>query len=394
MKTILARRAPLATKTLALALLASLAFALLSPAPARANGYTLHTLYNFTAPDNNRHNADGTGASGVVLDGQGHLYGATGAGGANGDGTLFEYDLNTKTFTVLVTFNGSNGAYGYGGVITDGQGHLYGTTTNGGSSNDGTIYEYDIASGMLTTLVSFNAANGAFPVGCVASDGQGHLYGTTPNGGSNNKGVLFEFDLSTRTLTTLITFNGANGRVVQAPVILDGKGNLYGTTESGGGSNLGKVFQYNIASHAFSTLVNFNGSNGQYPSGRIALDGQGHLYGSTQAGANKSLYKLNLATHGLTLLTYVGSIGSSNGITLDGQGHLFGTTATGNNNKGMVFKVNLVNQVLTTLVSFTGNNGAFPSGTPTLDSSGDLFGTTPIGGANGNGTVFELTLNP
>lgn len=203
MHTLSQRIAPLFSLALCLA-------ALLSPAPARAAGYTLHTLHAFSAVNGNGYNADGAHADGnVTLDGMGHLYGTTYDGGTSGLGTLFEIDLATNTFTTLVNFNGSNGANPNAGVTLDGQGHLYGTTYNG--SNNGTLYKVNLATHSLTTLVNFNGNNGASPYAGVTLDGSGNLYGTTSLGGSGGYGIVYKVNLATKALTTLVTFNGNNG---------------------------------------------------------------------------------------------------------------------------------------------------------------------------------------
>ncbi len=382
----------------------ALCFATLPPAPARAAGYTLHTLYAFSATSANGHNPDGAMPdSRITLDGQGHGYGTAGNGGAHGDGTVFEYDFASGTFTVLATFNGTNGSFPYGGVALDGNGFLYGTTISGGTHSHGTIFKINLATNTLTTLFNFNGTNGDFPEG-VTLDGQGHLYGNTYQGGSHYDGTIFKFNLSANTLATLYTFkNDSNERNPIGGVAWDGQGHLYGATEptrSGTPPTQGTVYKFTLATGALTTLVVFNGTNGNaYPDTAVVLDGQGHLYGSTIGGTGSSgtLFEYNLAAKTLTtLFRFNGSNGdSTEAITLDGQGHLFGMNFDGGaSNDGTLFKFNLSTKTLSTLVVFNGANGANPQFGLTLDSSGNLYGTAGGGGANGNGTVYELTPNP
>ncbi len=75
------------------------------------------------------------------MDGSGNLYGTTYSGGAFGDGAVFEVAQDSGTITTLVSFNGSNGANPNGGLTMDGRGNLHGTTSFGGASNDGTVFE-------------------------------------------------------------------------------------------------------------------------------------------------------------------------------------------------------------------------------------------------------------
>ena len=105
-------------------------------------------------------------------------------------------------------FNGANPECG---VVLDGQGNLYGTTALGGADNDGTVFEIVTRSNIITDLASFNGANGAIPFSDVVLDGQGNLYGTTYEGGVYGDGTVFELAKRSNTITTLASFNGANG---------------------------------------------------------------------------------------------------------------------------------------------------------------------------------------
>ncbi len=314
------------------------------------------------------------------------------------------FDLATNTFTTLVNFNGSNGANPNAGVTLDGQGHLYGTTYNG--SNNGTLYKVNLATHSLTTLVNFNGNNGASPYAGVTLDGSGNLYGTTSLGGSGGYGIVYKVNLATKALTTLVTFNGNNGAYPVAGVTLDGNGKLYGTTYYGGssgnnGNGYGIVYKVNLATKALTTLVTFNGSKGATPSGDVTLDGNGFLYGTTRAGGSGhdgTVYKVNLATNTFTtLVTFNGSNGTTpyGGVTLDGNGFLYGTTeAGGGSNDGKVFQYNLATHALTALATFSGSNGVNPNAGVALDSSGSLYGATDQGGTHNNGVVYEVTPNP
>jgi uncharacterized repeat protein (TIGR03803 family) len=111
-------------------------------------------------------------------------------GGASGDGTVFE--SSPTSFTVLAAFNGANGANPEATLAIDSNGNLFGTTYGGGASGDGTAFEVVRGSGTITTLASFNGSNGANPEGGLFVDGYGNVYGTTSNGGASNAGTVFE----------------------------------------------------------------------------------------------------------------------------------------------------------------------------------------------------------
>ena len=137
----------------------------------------------------------------------------------------------------------------------------------------------------MTTLVNFNGINGKNPAGGVTIDSQGNLYGTTYDGGVtainnavNGYGTIWKWS-PTGGLKTLVSFNGANGMFPTGGVTMDAQGNLFGATTDGGTTGNGVVFEYS-AGGVLSTLVDFDGRpEAPIPSSALCLDGQGNLYG-------------------------------------------------------------------------------------------------------------------
>ena len=110
-------------------------------------------------------------------------------GGAFGAGNVFSLTKGGM-LTTLASFNGANGANPYGGLIADPSGTLYGTTYYGGTSGSGTVFSLT-SGGTLTTLASFNGSNGANPEGSLIADASGTVYGTTTAGGAFGGGTVF-----------------------------------------------------------------------------------------------------------------------------------------------------------------------------------------------------------
>jgi uncharacterized repeat protein (TIGR03803 family) len=187
--------------------------------------------------------------AGLIQTGDGNFYGTTSGGGTNGaNGTVFKLTAN-GLITNLVSFNSNNGANPYAGLIQAKDGSFYGTTRNGGTNGDyGTVFKVT-TNGVFSLLVSFNYTNGANPAAGLVQASDGNFYGTTENGGTNGTGYGTIFKLTTNnTLTSLISFNNTNGAYPIASLLQDSDGNFYGTT-SGGGTNTGNfglVFRLSI----------------------------------------------------------------------------------------------------------------------------------------------------
>ena len=356
--------------------------------------------------------------AGLIMDGSGNFYGTTESGGANDRGTVFELAKGSNTITTLASFIGSNGSYPspVAGLIMDSSGDLYGTTEHGGASGDGAVFELAKGSNTITTLGSFNVFNGSEPVAGLVMDSSGNVYGTTPDGAGGAggaRGNIFELVRVSNTITTLASFNGTNGGVPVAGLIMDSSGNLYGTTEYGGvghneanASGDGTVFELAKGSNTITTLASFQGADGENPVAGLIMDSSGDLYGTTEFGGigysnrvetgDGTVFEVAKGSSTINTLAYFsGANGQAPqaGLILDSSGNLYGTTGLGGTSKdGTIFEVGAGSGVSTTMVSFGGSNGEDPVAGLIMDSSGNLYGTTKEGGADGAGTVFELPI--
>ncbi len=327
-------------------------------------------------------------AAGVTLDGQGNIFGTTLYGGASNDGTLFEINHATGALTTLVNFNGTNGQDPSGNLTFDAQGNLYGTSS-GGAFNRGTLFEINHATGALSTLFNFNGANGFSPAGDLVVDGQGNIFGAAAGGGPGGGGMVFEFNHASGTLSTLVNFSigGAIGYNPLVGITRDGQGNLYGSTYGGGTGGSGTLFEINHATGALSVLHSF-GSEG-HGTGGYVFDSQGNLYGVTTLG---ELFEVVRSTGAFITFGFVGgNVSMVAGLVMDSQGNLFGTTEKTPTSYGSVFEYDRATGKVIGLAYFTGTNGLYPVAGLTFDGAGDLYGTTFGGGTGRNGTVFELT---
>jgi uncharacterized repeat protein (TIGR03803 family) len=373
----------------------------LLPASARA-GYQVLASFN---------GSNGSEpATNLLLGGNGNLYGTATIGGASSEGTVFSYSPTTGQLTTLASFNGGNGLQPLTGVVMGSGNTLYGTTSGGGSKSGGTLYKLSASGGTPTTLANFSSATGTSPAGNLYMDSSGNIYGTTESGGSKGYGTIFKY--ANGTLTALASFTSATGQNPEGGVVMDSKGNLYGTTQNGGTDGGGTIFEYNAATKSLTTLVNFNGDNGAFPEAGLVMDANGNLFGTTANGGvdgDGNVFEYNVNTQQLTTLVsfdlYNGGLPEA-GLVMDANGNLYGTTDIGGTTynptasvgAGTVFELSPAGSSynFSTLYNFTGSNGdaANPGASLVVDGSGDLFGTTQNGGAFGHGAVFEVTAAP
>ncbi len=286
------------------------------------------------APFNGSNGKDPQG--GLILSGN-TLYGTTVQGGANNLGTVFSVRITGGTPTVLASFNGSNGESPAAGLTLSGN-TVYGTTVYGGAGynpsggyyGDGTVFSVPITGGTPTVLVSFNGSNGANPY-AVLTLSDNTLYGTTQGAGAPSDGTVFSVPITGGTPAVLASFNGSNGQWPQTGLTLSGN-TLYGDTPYGGANNEGTVFSVPINGGTPTVLVSFNGSNGANPYAVLTLSGN-TLYGTTEGtGAPSDGTVFALTPNPIISLTVTAPAASGSQVgtlaVLGGNGKYIGGTGT------------------------------------------------------------------
>jgi uncharacterized repeat protein (TIGR03803 family) len=307
-----------------------------------------------------------------------------------------------QTFTDLFNFTGkTTGAFPQAGLVRDAAGNLYGATRRGGVLNFGVIFKVD-TSGAETVLFNFSGGtDGKFPHGNLILDTKGNLYGTTREGGASTYGTVFKLDKN-GVETVLYSFTGgADGCFPSGGLVTDAKGNFYGVTPECGASGVGTVFKVTKGGKE-TILHNFAGgtTDGAYPYYTSLLrDTKSNLYGVTFIGGtsnNGVLYRLNKRGTLTVLHSFAG--GTTDGCfpygtpTMDKVGNLFGTTQQcGASNSGTVYKVSKSGKE-TVRHNFAGGttDGAYPLAGVISDTKGNLYGDTELGGASNLGTAYEL----
>jgi uncharacterized repeat protein (TIGR03803 family) len=230
--------------------------------------------------------------NGFVSDAAGNLYGTASAGGAYNNGVVYEVNAKGKEIVLHKFRGGADGSSPQGFLLRDAAGNLYGTTASGGIFGAGTVFEITPEI-VETVLYSFTGhPDGANPLAGLTMDGAGNLYGTTATGGTSGNGTVFKLSPPVKqgakwTERVLYSFgNGTDGATPVGGVTLDASGNLYGTTSAAGAYGFGTVFQLTPGtSWTENTLHDFqNASDGGIPYAGLIADPSGNFYGATTEG--------------------------------------------------------------------------------------------------------------
>ena len=251
----------------------------------------------------------------------------------------------------------------------------------------------------FSSLYSFQGTSGEYPLSGVVVDSKGNLYGTTSEGGVYGNGTVFKVT-ATGKETVLHSFKGgvSDGEFPEAGLIWDSAGNLYGTTTLGGAAGYGTVFK--VTAKGEETVLHSFGKSkddGRYPSASLTFDSKGDLYGTTQQGGSAgfgTIFKVDGTGKETIVHNFAGNPHDGQypvqSMIRDSKGNFYGATELGGTvNDGTIFKLDSLGNE-TVLFSFVGGSGGSnPFGGVVIDSAGNLYGGVPYGG-NGIGLIFEL----
>ncbi len=358
-----------------------------------------------------------TPMSALIADSAGNFYGTTRYGGSFGNGTVFKLSPNGNGYDTSILYNfgsaNADGAQPRAGLTMDGAGNLYGTTSLGGTHNQGTVFKLSPNGTDYVQRVIYNfgdaASDGATPWAGLIMDAEGSLYGTTYNGGSANLGTVFKLSRNGNGYeeSILYAFLGeSDGAHPLAALLMDSAGNLYGTTTYGGTTDSGTVFMLTADGGTYRKTNLWTFLYGENPSSSLLMDSVGNLYGTNTPDqplfGGGAVYQISHSGKRTTFGEDMKGM-PFGGLVMDSAGNLYGTTAryfTDTLGSDTIFKMSPSGQ-FTTLYTFDrtvtsgpssapGSNGAVPIGSLIMDRAGNLYGTASLGGANSRGTVFKL----
>jgi len=284
----------------------------------------------------------------------------------------------------------SSQANPYAGFTKGTDGNYYGTTYEGGTNGQGSIIKLT-PNGTLTTIYSFATGNtGNHPLGSIIQESNGHLYGTTLYGGTDDRGVVFRFIESGSVYTVLHHFTGgSDGGDPYSGLVLD-NGILYGTASSGGDNSGGVFFKIVLNGPTFSVVQPFpDNDSGRFPV-NITLGSDGNIYVSNYSGSTYNggaIWKYDIdqtSSSNLHSFSYSTDGFHPVGVSLASNGKLYGTTYLGGTNDvGTFFCLNPSNSDFDVLRHFAySTDGGYTSGFPMQATDGNIYGVNP----NGNPT--------
>jgi len=394
---------------------ASVALVLSSLLSTASQGQTYKILHSFGASgDGSLPNAP------MIFDSSGNLYGTTSGGGISscephGCGTMFELTPDSGGTWTETLFDGFSGCPGPEAPLAfDRLRNLYGIC----GSNTSSVFALSRGlNGWNLTLIS---TLGSPALGGVIVDSTGTIYGTTLDGGSFGQGSVYAVKKITATRWAEIGVHSfscsEDGCFPYAGVTPDSHGNLFGTTYSGSLDGTGAVFELTPnrggAGWREGVLHSFRGSDhggpdGGNPSAAVIFDSAGNMYGTTYYGgtnADGTVFKMTPNGNGTwtetVLYSFQGGTDGANpngGLSMDREGNLYGETlGGGSKNAGVVFKLTpgsggqWTESILHTFSLLS--DGGSPAGGLVLDAAGNIYGTTEYGGPNGffAGVAFEI----
>ncbi len=375
--------------------------------PPSAQAQTFGVIHNFAGPEGS------TPQAGVTIRGDA-LFGTTSAGG-KGSGTVYELVPSGSTWTTvpIYLFSGTDGSTPTARVVFGPDGHLYGTTSQGGSHNFGTVFELIPPLSTCKTANCFwkqvkvydfqGVPDGSIPSnGDLAFDSQGNIYGTTLAGGDGNSGTIYKLTKSGNSWTESILFNVGFDSTLDpyGGVILDSQGRLFGPAFNIDGGVVYDLFTSNNSWVAGVLRQLVPASDGSFPIGGLVFDQSGNLYGTTSSqgtAGGGTVFQLtpsgnNWIFH--VLYSFPGNpqktCGPQAALTFDAAGNLYGTTTCdGQSQNGNVFKLTNTQNgwSYSSLYDFTGD-ATQPKSNVSIGTDGTLYGTTQAGGCCG--TVWAI----
>jgi len=307
---------------------------------------------------------------------------------------IFAAAADGQSLTTLHTFNEADGRQATDTLIRGSDGRLYGTTMYGGLNGSGTVFAVNPDGSRFTTLHAFANSDGAAPFWGVIQGKDGRLYGVTLNGGQNQGGTVFAINTDGSGFSTLHFFQNANDGASPSSILQGSDGRIYGTFANGATSH-GGIFAINTDGTGFTEIATFTTGSSASPQGVLQAS-NGRLYGTTDDDGLGYGTIFSLNTDGTGFTTLYRFTGQSDGsypqaLVQGADGRLYaGTYQGGTNNYGTIFAIGTDGTGFQTLWNFTGAAGGYsPFVGLSQGVDGRLYGVS-FGGTPTGSLIFSL----
>jgi len=332
------------------------------------------------------------------------LIGETSAGGPHSVGVIFKVNGDGTGYDTLYTFSKLNTTIGFtpmGHLIQGNNGEWYGILTNASSTSDsGVLFSFNITTRSCKKLFTFSAHKSTPSFGNIVKTPKGKLYLTTS---SDSVGSIFCYDPVNSTCKQVLNFNVTDGKLPYGSLLYYND-KLYGMTAYGGANNYGELFCFNPSNNTYKKLFDFSKENGVHPWGNLILAKDGKFYGMTSGGGTNDTNMWNKGDGVLFCFNPVNNNykklydlkwgeGSTpqGSLTLAANGKLYGDTWYGGAFKhGVVFTFDPSNNSYTDIYDFNIDDGSYPHGDLIMTTNNLLYGMTSRGGTHNCGVIFTI----
>jgi uncharacterized repeat protein (TIGR03803 family) len=332
---------------------------------------------------------------------QPQLWGTCGAGGQNGNGTLWTANLDGSNLHTVHNFAIGELQGPLGNLVYLNNGWIYGVSNSVAITGLSLIYKFNPTNNTYLSIHNFdnNSAMGTHPEGGMTAVPDGNLYGQVNNEGAFYGGVIYKVNPTTNAYTALYHFDSLGSTPNGGLTYINDK--LYGTTFVGGANNNGVIFYWDINTSSYHKVFDFQAGNQDISNYRFIVGNDGKLYNTSyRDGSYGCIYSFDIATNTYTNLhSFVTATGYgyTGGLIQASNGKLYGVTKYGGPGslpgKGVLFSYDIPTNTYTVLYQFNTTSGYNPNRSLMQASNGLLFGVTPTGGANNKGTFFSFDIN-
>lgn len=341
-----------------------------------------------------------TPANGLVVGPDGMFYGCTLQGGIKNKGTIYQYDPVKDTVTHLYSFEEATGWNQRDRMLLVGDTVLMGATRSGGANFYGVIFRFNMPSRTYTKLVDFETSTGLLPYGEMIRTPAGRYFGVTTGGGDNQYGTIYEFDSVNNVVLAKVKFSATYGTDPLGGLTLGRNGKFYGITSDRGKYSRGTIYEYDYINGIYKVLRDFEVPDGDRPSGELVETASGVFYGVTSSAgmySNGTVFRYDVSIDSFSVLEhyddfYLGRK-PTDGFVLSKNGLLYQLVGGGKyasqNGACLTIDPN-VNKVEPVFYFGYSDEGTYPRQKLMKLKDGTILGTTAGGGRDGIGTIYEF----